>query len=69
MLGNKRLRHGVGANISVFKQPLHQRAVISKRYPNATKYNELDNLLAIGQEEKLVSKCRQVWLTIQRRQL
>jgi hypothetical protein len=61
---NKQLRHGVGAKISVYKTFLHPRAAISKRYPSATKNYVLENLLVIGQEEKLVSKRRQVCLTM-----
>ena len=61
---NKRLRHGVGAKISVYKKFLHPRKAISTKYPNATKNDVLDNLLVIGQEEKLVSKRRQVCLTM-----
>ena len=61
---NKRLRHGVGAKISVYKKFLHPRKTISTKYPNATKNDVLDNLLVIGQEEKLVSKRRQVCLTM-----
>ena len=61
---NKRLRHGVRAKISVYKKFLHPRAAVSKQYPNATKNDVLDNLLVIGQEEKLVSKRRQVCLTM-----
>ena len=62
---NKRLRHGVGAKISVYKKFLHPRKVIStSKYPNATKNDVLDNLLVIGQEEKVVSKRRQVCLTM-----
>ena len=52
---HKRLRHGVGAKITVYKKFLHPRAAISQRYPNATKNNVLGNLLVIGQEEKIVS--------------
>jgi hypothetical protein len=61
---NKRLRHGVGAKISIYQKFLHPRKVISTKYPNATKNDVLDNLLVIGQEEKLVSKRRQVCLTM-----
>jgi hypothetical protein len=53
---NKRLRHGVGANISVYKKFLHPRAAVCAKYPNAAKNDMLDDLIAIGQEEKLVSK-------------
>ena len=60
----KRLRHGVGAKISISKKLLHPRKVISTRYPNATKNDVLDNLLVVGQEEKVVSKRRQVCLTM-----
>ena len=61
---NKRLCHGVGAKIAVYKKFLHPRAAVSKKYPNATKNDVLDNLLVISQEEKLVSKRRQVCLTM-----
>ena len=61
---NKRLRHGVGAKISVYKKFLHPRAAVSNKYPNAMKNDVLDNLLVISQEEKLVSKRRQVCLTM-----
>ena len=61
---NKRLRHGVGAKIAVYKKFLHSRAAVSKKYPNARKNDVLDNLLVISQEEKLVSKRRQVCLTM-----
>ncbi|KAI2511756.1 hypothetical protein MHU86_2650 [Fragilaria crotonensis] len=65
MARNKRLRHGDGAKISVYKKFLHPRAAVSKRYPNnAAKNDVLDNLLVIGQEEKVVSKCRQVCITM-----
>jgi hypothetical protein len=40
-------------------------SAISKRYPNATENYVLDNLLVIGQENKLISKRRQVWSTMQ----
>ncbi|KAI2490366.1 hypothetical protein MHU86_24206 [Fragilaria crotonensis] len=60
----KRLRHGVGAKITVYKKFLHPRAVISKRYPNASKNDVLDNLLVIGQEERMVSRRLQVCLTM-----
>ena len=50
---NKRLRHGVGAKISVYKKFLHPRVAVSNKYPNATKNDVLDNLLVISQEEKL----------------
>ena len=53
---NKRLRHGIGANISVYKKFLHPRAAVCDKYPNASKNDVLDDLIAIGQEEKLVSK-------------
>ena len=52
----KRLRHGVGAKISVYKKFLHPRVVVSARYPNASKNDVLDDLLVIGQEEKVVCK-------------
>ena len=61
---SKRLRHGVGAKVSVYKKFLHPRAAVSKRYPNATKNDVLDNLLVIGLEEKVVSKRRQVCITM-----
>ena len=62
---NKRLRHGVGAKISVYKKFLHPRAAVSNKYPNSTKNGVLDNLLVVSQEEKLVlSKRRQVCLTM-----
>jgi hypothetical protein len=51
---NKQLRHGVGAKISVYKTFL----------PSATKNDVLENLIVIGLEEKLVSKRRQVCLTM-----
>ena len=62
MQKNKRLRHGVGAKISVYKKFLHPRKAVSTKYPNSTKNAVLEDLLVIGQEEKLVSKRRQVCL-------
>ena len=59
----KRLRHGVGAKISVYKKFLHPRPAVSKRYPNATK-NDVLEVLAIGQEEKVVCKRLQVCITM-----
>jgi hypothetical protein len=53
---NKRLRHGIGANISVYKEVSSPRAAVCDKYPNASKNDMLDDLIAIGQEEKLVSK-------------
>ena len=41
-----------------------QGRLFQKKYPNATKNDVLDNLLVISQEEKLVSKRRQVCLTM-----
>ena len=64
MRKNKRLRHGIGAKISVYKKFLHPRKAVSTKYPNATKNDVLENLLVIGQEEKLVSKRREVCLTM-----
>ena len=61
---NKRLHHGVGAKISVYKKFLHPRAAVSNKYPNAMKNDVLDNLLVISQEEKLVSKRRKIGLTM-----
>ena len=61
---NKRLRHGVGAKISAYKKFLHPRKVVTTKYPNASKNDVLYNLLVIGQEEKVVSKRRQVCLTM-----
>jgi hypothetical protein len=52
----KRLRHGVGAKISVYKRFLHPRAAVCAKYPNASKNDVLDDLLVIGQEEKVVCK-------------
>ena len=40
-------------------------SAISKRCPNATKNDVLDNLLVIGQKDKLISKRWQVWWTMQ----
>ena len=64
MPNNKRLRHGVGAKVSIYKKFLHPKKAVSTRYPNYTKNEVLDNLLTIAQEEKLVSKCQQVCLTM-----
>ena len=61
---SKRLRHGVGAKISVYKKFLHPRAVVSAKYPNASKNDVLDNLLVVGQEEKVVCKRRQVCIVM-----
>ena len=61
---NKRLRHGVGAKVSVYKKFLHPRKDVSTRFPNYTKNEVLDNLLVIAQEEKLVSMRQQVCLTM-----
>ncbi len=62
---NKRLRHGIGAKISVYKKFLHPRALVSAKYPNVLKGDVLDDLLAVGQEEKLVCKrlqtCNVMW--------
>jgi hypothetical protein len=52
----KRLRHGVGAKISVLKKFLHPRPLVAAKYPNAGKMDTLHDLLALGQEEKTVSK-------------
>jgi hypothetical protein len=52
----KRLRHGVGAKISVYKRFLRPRAAVCAKYPNASKNDVLDDLLVIGQEEKVVCK-------------
>jgi hypothetical protein len=52
----KRLRHGVVAKISVYKKFLHPRAAISRKVSKRNKEYVLDNLLVVGQEEKLVSK-------------
>ena len=60
---NKRLHHGVGAKISAYKKFPHPWAAISKKSPNGAKNDVLDNLLVIGQEEKLVSNRRQVCST------
>jgi hypothetical protein len=50
---NKRLRHGVGANISVYKKFLHPR---SSHFwigtPNVSKNDMLDDLIVIGQQEE-----------------
>ena len=53
---NKRLRHGVGAKISVYKMFLHLRALVAAKYPNAGKTDVLHGLLAIRQEKKMVLK-------------
>jgi hypothetical protein len=53
---NKRLRHGIGAKISVYKKFLHPRVLICAKYPNAAKGDVLDGLLAVRQEEILVCK-------------
>ena len=55
----KRLRHGIGAKISVYKKFLHPRALLAARYPNAEKTDVLHGLVAVRQEEKTVSKKRQ----------
>jgi hypothetical protein len=52
----KRLRHGVGAKISVLKKFLHPRPLVAEKYPNAGKTDMLHDLVAVGQEEKTVSK-------------
>ena len=54
----KWLPHGVGAKISVYKKFLHPGAVVSAKYPNASKNADVfDNLIAVGQEEKQVQNC------------
>lgn len=53
---NKRLRHGIGAKITVYKKFLHPRALVSAKYPNASKGDVLDDLIAVGQAEKTVCK-------------
>ena len=55
----KRLRHGVGAQISLYKRFLHPRALVAAKYPNAGKSDVLHGLLAVRLEEKTVSKKRQ----------
>lgn len=52
----KRLRRGVGAKISVLKKFLHPRPLVDAKYPNAGKTDMLHDLVAVGQEEKTVSK-------------
>jgi hypothetical protein len=58
----ERLRHGVRSKDSISKKFLHPRKIISTRCPNAMNNDVLDNLLVVGQEEKVVSKRRQVCL-------
>ena len=48
----------------VCKRRQHPRAVVSAKYPNASKNDVLDNLLAVGQEEKVVCKRRQVCIVM-----
>ena len=55
----KRLHHGVGAKISVYKKFLHPRALVMAKYPNASKTDVLHGLLAVRQEDKTVSKKQQ----------
>ena len=55
----QRLRHGIGAKISVYKRFLHPRAAVAAKYPNAAKSDVLEGLIAIGQEEKTIAKKRQ----------
>jgi hypothetical protein len=50
----KRLRHGIGPKFTVYKKFLHPQALVSARYPNASKVDVLDDLIAVGQEEKVV---------------
>ena len=43
---NKRLHHGVRANIPVYKNFLHPQAAVCAKYPNAAKKNDmLDDLV------------------------
>ena len=55
----KRLRHGIGAKISVYKKFLHPRALVAAKYPNAGKADVLHGLVAVQQEEKTVSRKKQ----------
>lgn len=55
----KRLHHGVGAKISVYKKFLHPRPLVMAKYPNASKTDVLHGLLAVRQEDKTVSKKQQ----------
>ena len=48
--------YGVGANVSVYKKFLQPRVAISAKYPNASKNDMLDDLIVMGQREKLASK-------------
>ena len=52
---NTKLRNGVGANISVYTKFLHPRELVCAKYPNASKSDVLDDLLAVGEEEKMVN--------------
>ena len=61
---NKRLCHGVGAKVSVYKKFCHPRKAVSTKYPNYTKNEVLYNLLVIAQEEKRFSKRQHVCLTM-----
>jgi hypothetical protein len=47
----KRLRHGIGAKISVYKKFLHPRALVAAKHPNAGKAVVLHGLVAVRHRE------------------
>jgi hypothetical protein len=52
----KRLHHGAGAKISIYKKFLHPRAAVCANYLNPSKNDVLGDLLVLGQGEKNVCK-------------
>ena len=56
----KKLKCGVGAQCSVYGKYMHPAIDIADRYPNATAKLQLDDLLAIRKEKKIVKKREQV---------
>ena len=56
---NKRLRHGVGAKILVYKAFPHLQPIVAVKYTNARRMDVLHGVLAVHQGEKTASRKRQ----------
>ena len=56
---NKRLRHGIGAKISVYKTFPHLQPIVAAKYTDARRMDVLHDVLAVQQGEKTASRKRQ----------
>jgi hypothetical protein len=52
----KRLRHGVGAKITVYLKYLHPRQLVTAKFPNAQQQDVLEGCIAVQKEMKKVSR-------------